>query len=279
MKARFIVIICLFPVLMSCGISLTYNRLPWLADWYIDDYVSLNDAQEAEFERQFKSWHNWHRRTQLPLYQAQLNELTEEFKQGLNLAGVQRHFRQFEQHWYRIVNYVSPELIAMLKSLQANQKQELLDNLHEKLNEDIEDWQDKRDDESYAERRLDRIQESSEKWLDDLTEAQNQLAEQAAQNYIPTRRMWFDYRRNWLAALETALFEKDTKQFEAQLDLLINEPWRWRSELLQQALQKNRQTSAQLIADLTADLQVDQKSYLLEQLQDYQTTISDLIKD
>jgi len=50
-----------FLVLTGCSSKLAYNNLDWLIYWYMDDYVELNDSQEAIFDIKLEGWIDWHR--------------------------------------------------------------------------------------------------------------------------------------------------------------------------------------------------------------------------
>ena len=66
MKKGLLIAIIIF--LGGCSTKFTYNNLDWLIHWYIDDYVSLSDNQEALFDKYFADWQSWHRSQELGKY-------------------------------------------------------------------------------------------------------------------------------------------------------------------------------------------------------------------
>jgi Family of unknown function (DUF6279) len=65
---------CLSGLLLaSCSlVGLGYNRLPTIAYWWLDGMLDLDDRQAVVARAELDAFHEWHRRTQLPLYAQQL---------------------------------------------------------------------------------------------------------------------------------------------------------------------------------------------------------------
>lgn len=277
MKFRLLVITCLFPLLASCGVEFTYNRLGWIASWYVDDYVSLNEAQEERFKNQFKKWHDWHRKTQLPIYQQHLTAFIKDVNSGLSEAKMESHYDRLEQHWQRLRQYVSPELISMLQTLSDEQKHELFKNMHDKIIEDKEELLDEQQEKSYFARRLEKAEESADEWLHGLNKQQIMRTQHHIKKFKPTGELWIEHRLSWLNQFKKAMLSNTSPlQQQAQLDWLINEPEVWRSKQLQQAVLNNRQVSAKQVSELLNTLSPTQKSYLLDKLAEYQQIFADL---
>ena len=60
-------------MLASCSlIGLGYNRLPAISYWWLDGMLDFNDRQSQIARTELDALHDWHRRTQLPLYAQQL---------------------------------------------------------------------------------------------------------------------------------------------------------------------------------------------------------------
>ena len=49
-------------------VRMGYANGPALALWWLDGYLDLDDAQEAEARPLLQEWFAWHRSTQLPQY-------------------------------------------------------------------------------------------------------------------------------------------------------------------------------------------------------------------
>ncbi|MGB7298691.1 MAG: DUF6279 family lipoprotein [Burkholderiaceae bacterium] len=64
-------------LLSACSATrIGYNMAPTLLDWRISGYVTFTAAQQEVVDRNLATLHEWHRKTQLPLYVGFLDKLT-----------------------------------------------------------------------------------------------------------------------------------------------------------------------------------------------------------
>ena len=80
MKLHRLLIGALIAVSLSAcmGVKFTYNNLDWLLPWYVEDYITLTDIQEEQFEQEFEDLWAWHRENELPKYVTSLKQLEED---------------------------------------------------------------------------------------------------------------------------------------------------------------------------------------------------------
>lgn len=66
---RIIGLLTLLSVLQSCGImKIAYNQAHELAYWQLDSYFDFDEAQSPRAREELAKVHQWHRKTQLPVY-------------------------------------------------------------------------------------------------------------------------------------------------------------------------------------------------------------------
>ena len=73
----------------GCSIKLMYNNADRLARWAANDYIQMDDQQQAYFDAEVRAVHYWHRTRELPLYADYLDSLSSNMKNGVSEAEVQ----------------------------------------------------------------------------------------------------------------------------------------------------------------------------------------------
>jgi hypothetical protein len=67
------VLVLVLSLLGGCSaVRLAYNQAPELGYWWLDGYFDFSDDQSPRVRNALGQWFDWHRRTQLPDYVAQL---------------------------------------------------------------------------------------------------------------------------------------------------------------------------------------------------------------
>ncbi|MCU4675077.1 DUF6279 family lipoprotein [Catenovulum sp. 2E275] len=269
-------ILC-WPLLTGCSLSFYYNKLDWFAKWYLDDYVELHSQQAEIFEQHFERWHNWHRQTQLPLYQQLLTEIEADIKQGISAEDVTQHSNAARLHWHNLLAHIAPDVTRQLLTLSAAQKQSLIENLKQNIEEKYQKFADKTD----AERREDAQEhhiEDYENWFGRLTDKQIAELKQQLLRYQADRTLWFEYRLAYIKQFESLLFANDDPVQTVKLNNLLAQPEQMRSAALQQTLKYNQALYAEFLPRFIAGCSDKQKQHLLEKIADYKTELAELVR-
>lgn len=143
----------------STGLKLAYDNLERLALWEVDDEMDLDDAQTLAFRTEFRALHQWHRRTQLPLYAADLRRLAAAIDRDAALGEavtmtVQAAERHGETLWQQAVPGVE-RLLALIGDQQVTDydlrqrrhidkaaRKHADDTLDERRKQWLHDWRD-----------------------------------------------------------------------------------------------------------------------------------------
>ncbi len=92
----------------GCGVKLAYNNIDRLAGWSADDYLKLDDAQEAFFKAELAAVLYWHRTTELPIYSRSLRQLDVALADGATIEEMFAFRQEAEGWWDRILEATLP---------------------------------------------------------------------------------------------------------------------------------------------------------------------------
>ncbi|WP_426416043.1 DUF6279 family lipoprotein [Aestuariirhabdus sp. LZHN29] len=249
-------------VLAGCTLKPIYNNLYWLVPWYIEDYVSLREGQDDHLREDLKSFVKAHREQQVPRYIDFLTSL-DPYVDGIDEAQVWQLYGQVESFWEQLKQMLAPDIENFLLSLDAQQQQQLFENLAQANSERREQLRDTEG--GAAQRYRDRAESLVDAWIGSLSPPQEALLEEYLRELGEGDDGWLDNRERWQRALYEAL---QSPQPSARIrELLLNNRALW-SEDYQREVDRRRALTAELISDLSYTLTPSQKSYLRERLEE-----------
>jgi len=270
-------LILLLILLTGCSTKFAYKNADWLAYWYVDDYVSLNDAQEDLLDEHLKTWLEWHKNNELPAYIAHLKQIRKDIEQGnITPARIAYHNDKLIAHWHSVRAEIVPDLVSLAPNLTEKQ----VNNLFEELAEQEKEKQEKRaklSDEKRQKRWFTRTENSLGNWLGDITSSQHKMVKSLYLAQSPTSHLWSDYRASYQASLKTVLFDivSENKEQDKLKSLLLN-PESFRSDELNKLNNQNRQSYHDFLYGVFLSLTDKQKQHLLSEIDDLINDISEL---
>lgn len=262
-------------LLSGCSTRFAYNNIDWLIYWYLDDYVELNNEQEKQFDSMLGEWIVWHKKEELPRYQAQLQTLIDDVRNNtITYERLSYHRNTARTHWERARSYVAPDLITLAKKLDQNQVNYLFSALEEKNAEEEKEMLEDAE-KSEAKRNaqwIKRNQKNIKRWLGQLSSEQERFIEQFRERFESTGMFWLQYRRDYQQALRE-VFAKSGRgaDFETQLYELIIEPEQYRSAAFNAASDNNLQASSDYFRGLlerSSNKQINKLANEIEDLRD-----------
>jgi hypothetical protein len=270
-------LILLLILLTGCSTKFAYKNADWLVYWYVDDYVSLNDAQENLLDEHLKTWLDWHKNSELPAYIAHLKQIKSDIEQGnITPKRIAYHNDKVIAHWHSVRVEIVPDLVALAPNLTEKQ----INTLFEELAEQEKEKQEKRaklSDEKRQKRWFTRTENSLENWLGDITSSQNKMVKSLYLAQSPTSHLWSDYRARYQASLKTVLLNivSESKDQDKLKSLLLN-PESFRSDELNKLNNQNRQNYHDFLYGIFLSLTDKQKQHLLSEIDDLINDISEL---
>jgi len=264
----------------SCSTSFAYNNLGWLSSFWVDDYVDLNKSQSKQLKAIINDTRDWHREVELPKYKADLLDLRQLLNNEADTAQLMEKITQVKQHWRNLLLHTSDPLIELAMTLTPSQRNEMVENIREKINEEIQEYTSLTKDE-HLQQRLEKQLDYYKQWLGKLTSEQQTLISQANSAHTSTSNLWYDYKLTRLAALE-ALFTQQTlseAEFSQQLRTIITEREQYMSNELLELNEQNLKAYAQLLLKLNKTLSTKQLAHVDEEFADLVGTVNELLTE
>ncbi|MBN2865718.1 MAG: hypothetical protein JXK16_06895 [Thiotrichales bacterium] len=255
-------------VLAGCSTRFVYNQLDWLAPWYLEDYVTIENYQQDEFSASLDSVLDWHRATQLPLYASFLATLTTELQMPVSKERVAEHFLQLDDFIETVFTRFGRDFSPLMAQMNAEQQAELLENLTDK---NLEYYEDKVliGEAKSKEKSKERLHDFLEDWLDDLTPSQTQMIEQWSADLDWLTPGFYQNRQAWQAHLKTIFADQNANKSQ-QIEAMFKDRRQFWSDELKQQFAHNQQVTAGFIVQLVNSLDSKQKQLLVKNLKQYE---------
>lgn len=271
----------LWIVLLSgCSTKFAYNNIDWLVNWYIDDYVVLDTQQEKQFDAILDKWTAWHRRSELPKYQAHLVEVMGDIKtQQIDETRIAYHRQKGLAHWQRAKTYMADDVVAMSKNLSEQQLTSLFAELERKL---VKQQQQKLQESDLSsieqsENWLNKNQKRAKKWIGKLNAQQKIYITKYQQHYQKTDQHWLTFKRDYQAAFSELLLAGDrSNTFDEQLLALILYPDAHRTKAYLSTKEANDKVTASYIVGILERADDKQLTKLTTEIDKVKKIISSL---
>lgn len=263
--------------LVGCTAQLGYRYADTLIEWQLDDYVSLTDEQQSEVSKLIDQLHRWHAQQELPKYHAALTELrnklaNDDFDES-DLAAIEDDVWGF---WSNIQQRAANE-VERVDMLSFEQRQELVNSLQEKLDEDREEEQEEDEQNPILADidRVNRIAERLEEWTGGITDEQKQLLREWVDE-LPEGDFWLDYRQRWADEFAAVMLQENVDTADLR-ELMVN-PRALRTEQHEQYTEQRRQLRYRYLLQIEDQLNAEQRQHLLDKIDEYIALIDDLIQ-
>ena len=200
-----------FLLLTLTGCSATqfiYNRVDVLVRWYLDDYVSFDRDQRAQFDERLDILLEWHRREELPEYVVLLDNALAILDNGVPLDAARDMADRIE---LAVIRFQGPLLELLLrtgKDLRQEQRVEFVDTMMAKQVE-FEDDRLARSDDQYREEVEKRFDKQLSRYMGQLTSAQIDRIAVGVADMTRLDRFWLEDRRVWIEAVSDILLRAE----------------------------------------------------------------------
>jgi len=273
-KLRFSILVLI--LLGGCTLKFTYNYLDWIGANYLEDFVELDDAQQAKLDKALEDTLLWHRTEQLPLYSNWLQSVKQDVDEGLTFAGVEQLANQAMVFWAALMEHFAVDMAALLPSLTPEQQEELFANFADKNDAFREQYVDVSLEEK-REQFADRLEDTFEDWLDSITKPQLLAIKAAAHQMEHTSSGMLDTRLRWQDTLKSIIRSPDSQAVKNKaIRALFVDSNRLRSEAYQQQMDHNQRIVMELIVAIAATLTQEQKKFFFSRIDKYKLIFSEL---
>lgn len=273
-KLRLSILVLL--LLGGCTLKFTYNYLDWITASYLDDFVELDNAQQAKLDKAIEDTLFWHRTEQLPLYSNWLQTVKQDVNEGLTLAEVEQHNDHVMVFWAALMEHFAVDMAMLLPSLSHEQQEELFANFADKNDEFQEEYVDVSLEEK-REQFAERLEDTFDHWLDSITKQQLLVIKAAANQMEHTSKGMLATRQRWQNTF-TGIIKNHKGQAETNeaMRTLFVESNRLRSKAYQQQMDHNQRIVLELIVAIAATLTEEQKKYFFSRVDKYKLAFSEL---
>ncbi len=276
MGARLLLLVLMLILGSGCSVKFAYNNLDRFVRWGVSDYVDLTPEQRRLFDAEFAKLHDWHRRTQLPLYVDFLQGFPGTIADGTDSAELEAMEQQVRAWADAVVEKGLPLTADILRSLSDDQMAVLPERL-EASNVEIADPEPPGDLESARAFWADELTDTFRRFAGRMTPAQRDYVALRSVEYIPERQLWADYRRRWQADLLALLAERDQRsRFDERFFTMARHRERYYGEELSAVFAHNEALSRDVARWLLNHLTVSQRLRLEERMLELAEDLRDL---
>ncbi len=260
-------IVCLLASASGCSIKMLYNNADRFARWAANDYIQMDDAQEAYFTAEVDAIHYWHRTTELPLYADYLDSLPTTLDKEVTESEVQAVFDTFYGWWEVFEEKTLPFFTEMMMSLSDEQVARLPERLAEDNEAFAEDEFDKSLDDVQADWRKQYVDTLS-RFSGRLTRTQKAYLEAQSVRYVPQFELWSEYRARWQADLMDLLRTRrhDPEAFTEAFVALSENRESYYGEELTAVFDSNEKLASEVTAWLINNLTEKQRERFYERI-------------
>ena len=252
--------------LAGCGLGFVYPRLDTIAAYYVEELVTLDDAQSRQLDTLLAESLDRHRASELGRYATFLDGLAGSVETTAGAAVWQRAIRQTDEFWRDVGAVLAPVAIGAGRTLTDGQVVELLANLEQ---QDEEEWQEQGDytPAQQVERRQKRVRRTLERFTGRLDARQRALVDMHAASAGSFMAEWRDNRRAWREALAAALAVRGSgEEFARRMTILVARPDELWTPQYRAAIERRRTEAIELLAALDATLTPEQRARASQKL-------------
>jgi hypothetical protein len=249
------------------------NQLDWLAVWYVNGYVTLDDRQKALVRDGVRRSVTVFRTEQLPAFLEVLGAMRADLGITMTPALVGQRFAELESLGRQTLGLLVPDTVLLLRSLSPAQVDELFVSFAENADE-LADEYSGRTPEQRRERQARSVLKSTRRLTGSLTPAQEELVRGHLARLHDLAPQWLERRNNWQQALRATLEgERAAPEFDQQVASLMLDPDQFDSPRYRRKVDENRIVIYEMLAALMQSLSPVQRAHVDRRLAEYERNL------
>ena len=274
-----IIILTLITAVAACSFKTVYNRLDYLIPEYIEGMVTLDDVLEEKLEQSTLVLLEWHRNTQLKQYADWLSALQRDMAAQLTEKQLEQRITEMDRFWRSLSAKVNDEMADLLPLLNKEQQDELFMNIEDSNDEFREEFVDL-NEEQRIEDYVERIADTYQSWIGELTDEQQRKVEQVATELVSTAELRLQRRLQWQRGIREILAEQGTaqnktgrlRQFLSGFEDIDDETMKEKSAI-------NREVIVRLTVQISHSMTEDQQAHFISKTNDYIRMLTELAEN
>lgn len=272
-----IVIFLLAITLVSCSLVKTaYNNAPEAMHWWLDDYFDFTESQNKKLKTALHALHDWHRKTQLPLYVEMLKKIQSHLsKEEIESNSVCEAMQPIQDFMHNIQLESSSTIVDMAPLLSDKQLSYFQKMLQKRTAKWKSEWLQETQEER-IEARLEKTIDYAETVYGSLNKTQKNMLTQKllASNYKPDIQYTEILRRNEDALQIVTSLKRENLDLEQKQTLVKQGFERLKTSpdlVYQNYANQVKQSSCEMIAELHITTDLKQKQHAKAWLESFIT--------
>jgi len=262
----------LFPLVLvltslaGCSTRLAYDNVDWFTVRWIDQQVSLDEAQRTLLRDVIEAQQLWHCATQLDDYRAWIE------RARLDLLADRLDQQRLAEHGERLAEFgrtlaqrMRPVLVELATSLDDEQVEEVLSSLDERIAE-LRDEVERNSTDHWAQERAEGMERGLRRFMGRINKPQRDRLERWARELEPTHTYQLAQRLYWRDRIAGALARRNDRAFLEQEIAALLEPSSAWPEGYRQAIEANRGRTLAALEEVFALLEPNQRTRLSSRL-------------
>ncbi|CAM3913589.1 hypothetical protein VA7868_02301 [Vibrio aerogenes CECT 7868] len=261
------VLLCL--LLAGCSGQFLFRNIDWFVRDYVDDYVSLTDAQEEILDEEVHRIQRWMIHHAVAEYIRFLDQLS-----GLNPAEISSgEFSSLRQQTLvftrTLMKQAAPAITRLSETFTPEQSQQFISALHQR-HHDLNKKYLFGTAEELREKAEKRIRERLETWLGDLTPEQNQTIRVWINHNDMNSRTWRTWQHKLEAEAQSLMDQrKKPASFQARLNDLLQNTESYYPPGFRRLVEHNQRTSQTYLLQIIHQMTPAQTKHFRQEIQDW----------
>lgn len=262
--------VALVALLGGCAmVRIAYNNAEPLVRYAAHEYFDLDEAQSGQFREQLLQFHDWHRRTELPVYAHLLRAAMKRGANGVGPEDLTWAAEALRARYRMVITKAVEDAAPILVTLTPPQIVELekrLAKANAKYAGEFLSGDERKRHRAQRKRLLDRFSD----WTGPLTDEQEERIERFVKTHAPTTVMRFENRQRWQReALALIGQYRSPPALVPRLTEIFTQPTVHRTPEFTAALARWEADLFDLVLDIDGTLSAAQRAHALRRMERY----------
>ncbi|NGX16543.1 DUF6279 family lipoprotein [Wenzhouxiangella sp. XN24] len=263
---RVLLLVLGLTLFVGCSTRLAYDNLDWFTVRWVDQQVSLDEAQRTLLRDVIEAQQLWHCATQLDDYQAWIEEARLDLlADRLDQQRLAEHGERLAEFGRTLAQRIQPVLVELATSLDDQQVEEVLSSLDDRIAE-LRDEIESDSTDQWAQQRAEGMERGLRRFMGRINAPQRDRLERWARELEPTRTYQLAQRVYWRDRIAGALARRDDRAFLEQEVAALLEPSSVWPESYRQAIEANRGRTLAALEEVFALMEPKQRARLSSRL-------------
>ena len=262
--------VALAALLGGCAMArIAYNNAEPLVRYTAHDYFDLDEGQSERFRKRLLQYHDWHRRTELPVYAELLRTAAKRGANGVSREDLAWAVEELRERYRVVVTKAVEDAAPILVTLTPPQIAELEKRLA-KANAKYARQFLPADEDRRIRAQAKRLVGRFEDWTGALSDEQEDRIERFVKAHLHTAQMRFENRKRWQREAVGLIRQVRTpRELAPRLADIFVQPANHRLPEYVQALAAWESDLADLILDIDRTLTPEQRAHALQRMERY----------